>query len=367
MIDYIKCSIPSKYKKQILRNRSLGDAVESNNSETGENLTTVYKFDNMRLIIKHNSNRILLNGSIHRFFTDCNSTDFNYLDLCSAINRLSERLNVPASEMRLLNFEFGINIEPSRDVDLLLERLISSPKYRFTPMAKRKNGSIGYISELSQATIKIYNKGKQLDLKQNLMRLEIKVTKLDHINKRKGISQNVCSLEDLKELNLQKELAKVLLDTISRIDFLEPTDNSQILSKKELQLYHLAKNKAYWEDLKRTFLDSYKYQRRQLSQLIKQLDHANSIKTEIIQKLGQKYNQLLINESLENESGFVAKTTSTYPLYSKVSYTKEKEPKVCQNCAQSIEGKRKQAKFCSKKCRNAWNNSKHNSKRKQKN
>jgi hypothetical protein len=105
--------------------------------------------------------------------------------------------------------EFGVNIHTDMPPDLILARFIFFKQKGFERQTKFKGSNRGYIQRctLSNYQLKAYNKGLQYNLNENILRYEIKVTKMQFFkNKISGIQY----LNDLLDNKILSQLGGIL-------------------------------------------------------------------------------------------------------------------------------------------------------------
>ena len=160
-----------------------------------------------------------LKGSLHSYKNDGrhNADDFTAADLLTVVNELVNRFDINPASSTLNNVEFGVNIALPFPVADVLTALIS---YKGEPFIKdTDNGGIYYQATLSHYAVKIYDKGKQFAIPGYLLRVEVKVLKMQYLTG-KGI--NLTTLADLLQVEQYPRLGKLLSDTVEGILFDDP-------------------------------------------------------------------------------------------------------------------------------------------------
>jgi len=196
----------------------------------------------LKIIIKKNN--IQLDGSIHKFHNQGihNYNDFNFIQIQNTIKELKKNLSLNPYKTRLNNVEFGVNVITSFKPKVFLERLIMHKGKGFN---KDKKKNIYYRQcEHEQYIIKIYDKGLQFKLSQNIMRFEIKVTTMQFL---KGIGLNY--LSDLNNKEIFLKLGEILNQIWNEILFSDLELDINKLNSKENILFVNGKNPMYWESL----------------------------------------------------------------------------------------------------------------------
>lgn len=185
--------------------------------ELGEMRYKYAKYRNMQLRI-YESGRIILSGSLHRFFNrgDHNHNDFSF-DAFKAVLRQFERdLGVLPSDMRIISLEYGVNANSPICVMDCLNHLLFHKRNEFGVVKRNKRGV--YIEVIHSCyRIKIYDKGSQYRLSNQLVRVEIKQTNWSEYR-----PLGIITLQDFIDTDKQAFLDK-LLSRWKEMLFFDPT------------------------------------------------------------------------------------------------------------------------------------------------
>lgn len=196
---------------------------------------------------------LTIQGSLHKAFNNLNNyNDFTYTDYVNAIKILTQEIGIEASELKIQNIEFGVNIPnpvltfPRIESNLLLHKLTP-----FLPYSK-DNKIFGYYCKHQRFSLKIYDKSKQENLVFPVLRLEYKVIKIEHL-KAFGIKM----LTDVLDNNKIEKVHQLILKDFSHIVM----DNCEVLEKctlppKENNFYLKARDVKFWKRLKTNFSQS---------------------------------------------------------------------------------------------------------------
>ena len=166
-----------------------------------------YKGLNIRV---YESGFLIVKGSLHKFWNSGshNADDFHFEHLLEAIENLSIVLGLPVSSMELQNLEVGYNLsvaDSKAAVDGFFLHNAVVPEARFN----------GHYKEFrhSDYSIKIYSKSYQYDLKEEVLRCEIKMVKSRYFN-RFGVYtvEDLCDRDNLSLIkdDLLKQLGKTI-------------------------------------------------------------------------------------------------------------------------------------------------------------
>ncbi len=206
------------------------------------NDTKIAKFRGLTIKIK--GSNVLLQGSLHKYknYGEHNYNDFNYSELTEVINDLSKVFQVTPESFIIQNLEFGINIELPFNPDLIITGLIVHKQTKFSclPVEATNVNSRTFVH--NRFTIKVYDKGLQYNLSQNLIRIELKVTKMIHL---KGFKQVL--LSNLLDIEVLKALKDLLIKTWKEIIMVDFTINLKSLkSFKKREFLLSAKDPSFW-------------------------------------------------------------------------------------------------------------------------
>ncbi len=236
-----------------------------------------------------------INGSLHKFFNnyingeDQNYNDFDYLDNVNVIDEIVQYLEIDPGKTKVTNLEFGFNIQLNKDPQKIIDRNVLM--YRHSSHSKNlKFSGRGDFKEyeMTDYSVKVYNKSKQYKTKNHIMRIEVKIL-MKRILERFG----VFTLDDLKDKIKIKRLFSFFLTQFNNlliIDDFNDNHSIPISVKNKLNRYT---NPIYWK----TNFD-YKPDRirkmhvNQLNKLIKKYK-LDSLRNELLLKIIAKYDELL--------------------------------------------------------------------------
>lgn len=270
LIDFIKIIIRF-LNPTILEANPLLDFYDNINLSTGEIKTTnrsgqkvtPYKnaFYNGLEFRIYDTGLITLSGSFHKYWNSGahNYNDFNFEAFLYVLNDLKEKFNITPEKCILKCLEIGINIIPPIPTNHFLDYCFL---HKTKPFEYQKNSDEGKYKQVqhSQYIIKIYNKAlhykKDFDIKTEILRFEIKYTKMQKLNER-----GIYNLQDLSNYGLHNFKDEVL-NEFNNILFYDNTIQSKYCSISNY------KNPIYWNELisnKRN--DLFNYHRNHLRKL----------------------------------------------------------------------------------------------------
>lgn len=381
------------------------------NVETGE--MDNYKYINkngLQIVIKEptrsNKKVLICKGSIHAYYHGSNHTDFNFNDLCNALDQLAEETGLKLDECKIDYLEFGVNIKTELKPSDYYEEFILYRNEKFDrinyPDATSKKPLKGVQCAKTNMIIKCYDKGNQKNLPYHLLRFEIKTKIMRFIRRKTGINRTLV-LSDLKNKAIYQPLRETLVKVHDDILKVKAIDASR-LNDSDKELMNVGRFPMFWITLKRekgrskhdTRLKRFKAiqseygidncKQNKLNKLLN--DHYLNLEnciafTEIDAK--SSINSYAFNnengkpidaKSSANNDGIKngqkiaidAKSSLVYKMTLRQCLLphelKRKENSLCIVCAVDISDRKNTATTCSKKCRNKKSNSYQNCQRK---
>ena len=236
MIDFVKIGVVGNdLAATLLANTDLGFVKEKDKQAA--------KWHNMAIVI-HDSGRVEVSGSLHKFWNGGthNYNDFRRVDLWDTIVTLCQRLNIDPQTALLHNVEFGVNLVVAFNVTDFLRGLITYKDESFTRVAITGKGYYKQAAK-SRYLIKTYDKGKQHDRPDNILRFEIKVLKMEHLSK-----VGVRTLADLMDAQKLSIFGDLLAEAWNDCIVVEPLDRT-LLTKPEQRIYSEATDSKTWDSL----------------------------------------------------------------------------------------------------------------------
>jgi len=294
MIDNIKLRVNNKLQfEHNLTKNEIVDLKTSINYFTGElyDYPKKGRLENLEISITEQS--AYLKGSLHKYFNnslyneDHNYNDFSYCDLQYCIEELTEKLSI-IDNTKLTNLEFGFNITTSINPSVILNNNILMFDL-FSHNRDLKFQGKGNFKEFikSDYSLKIYNKGKQYKKSENILRVELKITKSRELNK-----LGIFSIEDLLKIDVLTNLFNRLVDVVNKAAIIDEYTPKNILLNHNVKLKEYT-NPNYWIKVRNdsNYKQFYK-KRKEFEKLILNYN-LDTIKQEIITKLNEKFIELL--------------------------------------------------------------------------
>lgn len=219
MIDTIKGYISlNQYRYQ-----DFEDFISQGSKTLRDNYYTVsFNLSNIKVTVKfdYNDNPLTLffNGSLAKFYNGNNLINFNWVDIPTAIQMLSDNLNIDMSKAVLTRVDVGVNLEVNYPVHQYTSCLVSYP--RLSTM--RFKDSVTFYTKSDYKSIIFYDKLLEIKNKdkctfnsligiyegKNILRCELQLKK--DLKRRLGLKR--VYLKDLFNDTVQNKLL-VLLET----------------------------------------------------------------------------------------------------------------------------------------------------------
>ena len=258
MFDYIHTDIKDKLVSEILANPTLDFTLQVS-STTGEinpmnrerrktNFPSKVqqKADLAGMTVSVTNGRYInLQGSIHEYFHGNNYGDFTFLEVKKAIENICTTLEIDSGLTPLHNLEFGVNIELPFPVVVFLNSVLTYKGER-----PERNSYLGkglmIKFTFSHYELKLYDKGKQRQLKNNILRVEIKVRRMQYLQA-KGLPVKV--LRDVLSVCIHPKLEGLLVNAINSLVIIENKVNADVMTRNEKRIFKECNNPLYWFDL----------------------------------------------------------------------------------------------------------------------
>ncbi|MGE0562767.1 MAG: hypothetical protein AB7O47_13190 [Flavobacteriales bacterium] len=245
MIDFVRIEVENPDIDFILKHPYLKFKQEFY-IKTGEIIGNKRIAEHRGLTFKiYDSGRLFIHGSLHKYknVDNNNHNSFYLKELYLIIGHLEKTYKINPYNAAIHSIEFGVNIIPPIPTQVVLKGLFAFKWIEFKNVSPW-NGNIKRVN-LSQYDVKVYDKAQQCELKNELMRFEIKITKMEKLDKFKCIY-----LADLFNPYFISRMKRILLNSWDGIILFDFTIFDKNLSNQELSLLKDWSNPLYWIDLK---------------------------------------------------------------------------------------------------------------------
>lgn len=294
MIDNLKLFALDKHKVDShIINSEVVELQSYFNYATGELKEYPKKGKDLNLEINICEKSTTIKGSLHKYHNEKakkgnqNFDDFYFSQIEKQIRGLIKKYKIENSTS-ITNLEFGFNLAVEKDPQIILDSNILMNNLK-APNKNLKFSGKGDLKEfqMTDYSIKIYNKSKQFKLESNILRVELKI-----IQKRFLQKLGIFKLEDLLNKDTFFRLFETLRDKIEGIVILDGFQDKMMLEtdKDKLNKYS---NPNYWINLKSTKSP------KQICRLKKDFDNLLNkyellqTKNKILEKLENKFIELL--------------------------------------------------------------------------
>ncbi len=247
MIDNVRLQVLNKenFENHIIKNNVV-DLVSPLNTFTGEINESSKKGKERNLEVRITPYQAVIFGSLHKYENLCNGetnhnyNDFSYNQIKELIPFLTELFDIE-NNTSLTNLEMGFNLDLDISPKLIIDNNVLMYDLKSANKDLKFKGRGDYKEfQKTDYILKIYSKSKQYNLKNHLIRVEIKITK-----KRKLQDLGVFELEDLLNKEVLLNIFNFLLNEFQKVFIIDDFDNVKILIK-DLEKLNKYTNPNYW-------------------------------------------------------------------------------------------------------------------------
>ena len=269
MIDYFKAFINYSNDTRFEELRKAGTfavGITKCDPQTGETLKQSYLYKNVRITTTKKG--FLLEGSLHKYrsqlkgvvnmhnaktkgrindYKGFNGDLFTFESITETIAHLCGVLDISPYICTLQNIEIGINNIVPFQVVRFIDGLLYHKGKSITE-AKDEDGWTYKQFKHGEYIVKIYDKGKQYLLPNEVIRVEVKITKMRKLIEKAGI--NISTLADINETTL-KQAFDFLYNEFNEViyyDYSLKTDGLTEAKQRKVLEYQ---NRTFWEGLTR--------------------------------------------------------------------------------------------------------------------
>jgi len=283
-VDFTTLLVKNCIGKKLLKDPRF-DFNENINFDTG------VQIDNKRVaeyhfckIIVYDTGTVFFKGSLHKLYNSLNNilapnfdnsktyngfngNEFTMKMIEETIKHLEIIFNLDRSNFEFKKLEIGTNVKTSFELPRILKSLLTLNGKRFE---FRYNENFAQI-EMDNYFVKIYNKTNQYEMKENVLRIEIKTKRMVVFKE-----CNLITLEDLNPDNITKALNLVLCrwEKVLMTDY--TIDEASLARTQKTALNNKFKHPTFWIGLKPNKRDTPK---KQFQDII--LNHSDQIQRSI--------------------------------------------------------------------------------------
>lgn len=278
MVDYVKMYLINIDTERLLNLSALDFKSEISRSSGDINETVfIAKYYQCEIIIKRNNKEdntdgllvnphVLFTGSIHKMWNEFNrikapnhkdeqvykgfnGNQFTIHGIIEVRKHLENLFDCNSNQMIFQNIEFGVNTTPKFSPSLYLKGLLYHKNIPFEFSHSGNNSQVKHQFFI----FKIYNKSHQYKMSYSVLRVELKITKMEEL---KGLEIKTFSDINENTLNKAKSLLLKRFDEVMHYDY---TIQKNKLSKNKLLKIKDYSNPRYWiQDLKPMHRDRHK-------------------------------------------------------------------------------------------------------------
>lgn len=237
MIDNVRFFATNKDEfEQNVRDSGIMDFKAPYCINTGEVLDYPKKGKLWNLDVNITNCMAFINGSLHKFYNyysnkgEHNHNDFNYNNLLYVINHIKFYTGIDLMQTKITNLEFGFNIEVDKDPQEIIDKNVLMFNHK-SPSKNLKFGGRGDYKEfeLTDYSIKIYNKSKQYGISKYILRVEIKI-RMKRILER----LDIYNLNDLTDKRKLENLFSFFIGKIEKVHILNEFEHRNDISKRDM-------------------------------------------------------------------------------------------------------------------------------------
>lgn len=269
MIDYFKAFINYRNDtrfQELCEAGTFAIGITKSDPQTGEIFKQTYLYKNMRVTTAKNG--FLLEGSLHKYRSELKSVVnmynaktkrrindykgfngdlFTFESITETIAHLCGVLDISPHVCTLQNIEIGINNIVPFQVVRFIDGLLYHKGKSITE-AKDEDGWTYKQFKHGEYIVKIYDKGKQYLLPNEVIRVEVKITKMRKLIEKAGI--NISTLADINETTL-KQAFDFLCSEFNEVIYYDYSINTEGLTEANRTKLKDYQNRTFWERLTR--------------------------------------------------------------------------------------------------------------------
>lgn len=293
MIDFIRVHYRDKsyLESFILNPDNFEDIYSKLHFHTGE-VMFPYKTSLLNMEITVNEKSGYVKNSLHKLYNvlltndNHNYNDFGYSDIMRTIAYLESKI-IDITLNPLTQFEFGLNIKVPHSAETLISKNVLMHNLERHTTTNKYKGK-GYLMAFAHYNyiIKIYDKAKQYQVAENILRFEIKFTSSKEFN-----PLGVYNVNDLRNRDVLNTLFIYLLKRFDELiivdDFTEETIPESDFNK--LSIYS---SFSYWQKFEKLSRQSKMNHKKRFNSL---LEKNNLLQTKAMLRnlLVEKFNHLI--------------------------------------------------------------------------
>jgi len=209
-----------------------------------------------------------MNGSFHKSANKNlhNHDDLNYSRFLKIAIEISSLNSLSPDEWQIASFEFGVNIEVPFPPKIFIDNILLHGGVQPNKIRSSKRQSVEF--KHNRYDLKIYDKSLQYGLGKNIIRYEIRITRMEHLK-----SLKIITVGDLLDLQKCVGLGKLLSKSWEDLLYTDKIEEISSLSHHERELYFKCSSEFFWVSNTLSSSTRFRY-RRKFKSLVKA--HGNS-------------------------------------------------------------------------------------------
>jgi hypothetical protein len=301
MIDNVKLFVADKHRfEERIENKGIIELTNKLSILTGEVMEYPKKGGDSNLQISVNEKSATILGSLHKYKNllwengEQNHYDFNLSQIQEVIRGLIKKYDIEKDTV-LTNLEFGFNIIISNDPKTIIDSNVLMNNFKSANKNLKFSGSGDYKEfQLTDYRIKIYNKSKQFKLKDNILRVELKI-----IQKRLLQKLGINCLEDLLNIEVLKGIFKLFMEKFEGLIIVDNFD-SNVIAENDYNKLNKYTNSNYWIRIKSEKSPKVVSRLKKDFLILLTKYQLLSTKNQIREKLVDKFHELIEIETYNN-------------------------------------------------------------------
>lgn len=309
LIDYIKIIIKDFPRSELERSPLLNffDTINLNTGElkttnrNGNRVTPSKKaiYNGLEFTI-YDTGTITVSGSLHKYWNNGahNFNDFNIDAILSVIADLETKFGIQPAHCVLKCLEIGLNTAPPIPTNEIIDNCFL---HKTTAFEYQRNSDEGKYKQAqhSQYIIKIYNKAlhyktKGFEINGEILRFEIKYTKMEKLN-----TIGIFSLEDLINYGLEN-FKKDLVREWQNVLYFDNTIQIDTLSSRTKNAIRDYSNPNYWTGLlDNNQTKNFTHHKNRLKKIT--FENSNKVQELMAEVIGNKIDNLNV-KTIQNDS-----------------------------------------------------------------
>lgn len=294
MVDWLKMICRDWHIIQKFIASELVDFKKKVNVSTGEIDDDYLEGEKSGFKFKIKSQKYMeVSGSIHKYHEGgVNDTDFTISMLCKAVQKFECDFELPASSLKIVNIEFGVNILTIVSPQTIMDDLICYKNYLPSKDERKSNNGRLIVYTMTDYEVKLYDKGSQYFLSKNLLRIEFKVKKSRMI-----AALGIETLDDLLSESSLIQLKDLFMYLYQGFAFDDYTINTDDLSLTDSKVYEKLSNPKEWSKVKGEKKNTHRAREKRFRGIVNKYGQQRHFDT-ISELVENKFGKLLGNKTL---------------------------------------------------------------------